>query len=173
VTKPFEGEIELIDEKLKGCDPVGCHGCFNVCPSKAWIIPKDKKIDIVKDFCTFCGACEKACHVKAIGVKRTLAKHTSVLDMPWADDWKKAISSLTEEERARPDVSRSLHVEKEDKKVEPAIVKPVTDPGLRKLVDERIEKMSSILGNKQVRHVWERKDLETALQEIKKKMKLS
>ncbi|MFZ3168828.1 MAG: 4Fe-4S binding protein [Candidatus Methanoperedens sp.] len=171
VSKPFEGEIDLIDEKLKGCDPVGCHGCFNVCPSKAWIIPKDKKIDVVKDFCTYCGACEKACHVKAIGVKRKLAKYTPITDTAWAKDWKKAIASLTTQERGRPDVSRSLHVEKEEKKPEPAIVKPVIDPVLRKLVDERIEKMSSILGNKQVRHVWERKDVETALAEIKKRIK--
>jgi len=171
VTKPFEGEIELIDEKLKGCDPVGCHGCFNVCPSKAWIIPKDKKIDVVQDFCTFCGACEKACHVRAIGVKRRSAKYTPVADTAWAQDWKKAIASLTTEERERPDVSRALHVEKEEKKVEQAITKPVINPEFRKLVDERIEKMSSILGNKQVRHVWERKDMDTALQEIRKRMK--
>lgn len=171
VTKPFEGEISLIDAKLKGCDPVGCHGCFNVCPSKAWVIPKDKKIDVVRDFCTFCGACEKACHVRAIGVKRKSAKYTPVADTAWAQDWKKAIASLTMEERDRPDLSRALHVEKEEKKIEQAITKPVINPDFRKLVDERIEKMSSILGNKQVRHVWERKDTQAALQEIRKKMK--
>jgi 4Fe-4S ferredoxin len=171
VTKPFEGEIELIAEKLKGCDPVGCHGCFNVCPSKAWIIPKEKKIDVVQDFCTYCGACEKACHVRAIGVKRKSAKYTPVADTAWAYDWKKAINSLTMEGRDRPDVSRALHVEKEEKKVEQAISKPVINADFRKLVNDRIEKMSSILGNKQVRHVWERKDTETALQEIRKKMK--
>ncbi len=171
VTKPFEGEIELLDEKLKGCDPVGCHGCFNVCPSKAWIIPKDKKIDVVKDFCTYCGACEKACHVKAIGVKRNSARHTDVVDTAWANDWRKAIVALTSQERERPDVSRTLHVEKAEKKYEPAIVKPMVNPEFRKLVDERIEKLASVLGNKQVRHVWERKDTQTALQEIKKRMK--
>lgn len=170
VTKPFEGEIELFDEKLKGCDPVGCHGCFNVCPSKAWIIPKNKKIDVVKDFCTFCGACEKACHVKAIDVKRKLAKHSPVVDTAWAGDWKKAILGLTEKERERPDISRSLKVEKEEKKAQIAIVKPVIDQNLRKLVEERIEKMSSLMGNKQVRHLWERKDIDTALREIRKRM---
>lgn len=171
VTKPFDGDIELIDAKLMGCDPVGCHGCFNVCPSKAWIIPKDKKIDVVKDFCTYCGACEKACHVKAIGVKRKFTKHTIVADTAWAHDWKKAIASLTTEDRGRPDVSRSLHVEKSEKKVEPAIIRPVINPEFRRLADERIEKMSSILGNKHVRFVWERKDHETAFQEIRKRMK--
>ena len=57
------------------------------------------------------------------------------------------------------------------KKIEQAIVKPVIDPDFRKLVGERIEKLSSVLGNKQVRHVWERKDTQTAVQEIKKRMK--
>ncbi len=171
VTKPFEGKIELIDAKLKGCDPVGCHGCFNVCPSKAWIIPKDKKIDVVRDFCTYCGACEKACHVKAIGVKRTAAKHTEIMDTPWAEDWKKAIICLTTKERDRPDVSHTLHVEKAEKRIEEALVRPCINPEFRKSVEERIKKMSSILGNKQVRRAWEKKEPADAVAEIKKSMK--
>ena len=170
VTKPFEGEIELIQAKLKGCDPVGCHGCFNVCPSKAWIIPEDKKIDVVRDFCTYCGACEKACHVKAIGVKRTASKHTDIADTPWAEDWKKAIICLTTSERGRTDVSRTLQVEKAERKSEPLHIKPQVDQELRASVDERINKLSSIMGNKQVRRSWEKKDAATAAQEIKKRL---
>ncbi|MDD5472987.1 MAG: 4Fe-4S binding protein [Candidatus Methanoperedens sp.] len=170
VTKPFEGEIELIPAKLKGCDPVGCHGCFNVCPSKAWIIPKDKKIDVVRDFCTYCGACEKACHVKAIGVKRTNTRHTPVEDTPWAEDWKKAIVCLTTQERSRPDVSHTLSMEKAERKVEPVIVRPYVNNEFRKLVNERIQKVSSLLGNKQVRRTWEKKEPAIALQEIKKRI---
>ena len=170
VTKPFEGEIELIPAKLKGCDPVGCHGCFNVCPSKAWIIPEDKKIDVVRDFCSFCGACEKACHVKAIGVKRTASKHTDIADTPWAEDWKKAIICLTTSERGRTDVSRTLQVEKAERKSEPLHIKPQVDQELRVSVDERINRLSSIMGNKQVRRSWEKKDAATAAQEIKKRL---
>ena len=170
VTKPFEGEIELIPAKLKGCDPIGCHGCFNVCPSKAWIIPEDKKIDVVRDFCTYCGACEKACHVKAIGVKRTASKHTDIADTPWAEDWKKAIICLTTSERGRTDVSRTLQVEKAERKSEPLHIKPQVDQELRASVDERINKLSSIMGNKQVRRSWEKKDAAIAAQEIKKRL---
>lgn len=170
VTKPFEGEIELIPAKLKGCDPVGCHGCFNVCPSKAWIIPKDKKIEVVRDFCTYCGACERACHVKAIGVKRTNTRHTPVEDTPWAEDWKKAIVCLTTQERSRPDVSHTLSVEKAERKVEPVIVRPYVNNEFRKLVNERIEKVSSLLSNKQVRRIWEKKEPAAAAHEIKKKI---
>ncbi len=170
VTKPFDGEIELIPVKLTGCDPVGCHGCFNVCPSKAWIIPEDKKIDVVKDFCTYCGACEKACHVRAIGVKRTKSRHTGVADTPWAEDWKRAIICLTTEKRNRPDISHTLSVGKAERKSEPPHVKPQVDLQLRASVDERIKRLSSILGNKQVRRAWEKKETKRAEQEIKRRL---
>lgn len=169
VTKPFEGDIELIDAKLKGCDPVGCHGCFNVCPSKAWIIPSDKKIDVVKDFCTYCGACERACHVKAIGVKRKETKHTPVADAPWAQDWKKAIASLTTDDRKRPDISRTLQADKAEKKIEPPLIRPDINHKL-KLVDERISQVSSLLSDKLVRRAWEKKEPAVAMQEIKKRL---
>ncbi|MCX9011458.1 MAG: 4Fe-4S binding protein [Candidatus Methanoperedens sp.] len=169
VTKPFEGEIELIDAKLKGCDPVGCHGCFNVCPSKAWIIPADKKIDVVRDFCTYCGACEKACHVNAIGVKRKAVKHTPVIETPWAQDWKMAIASLTADDRNRPDTSRTLQVDKPERKIEPLLIRPDVNHKL-KLVEERISSVSSLLGNKAVRHAWEKKEAAVAAAEIKKRL---
>ncbi len=169
VTKPFEGDIELINAKLRGCDPVGCHGCFNVCPSKAWIIPKDKKIDVIRDFCTYCGACEKACHVKAIGVKRKAARHTGIQESPWAQDWKKAILCLTMYERGRPDVSRTLSAEKAERKIEPAAFMPEVNGKLRK-VDEKISGLMHLLGSKQVRRAWEKKDASTASQEIRKRM---
>ena len=171
ITKPFEGEIELIDAKLKGCDPVGCHGCFNVCPSKAWVIPKDKKIDVVQEFCTFCGACEKACHVEAIGVKRTSARHTPVAEKSWSHEWKEGIRSLTANERKRPDTSHTVSVEKPEKKSEPPVVKPEVNREYRKAVEERISKISGLLDNKQVRNSWEKKDVETATKAIRKKMK--
>ncbi len=172
VTKPFEGEIELIDSKLKGCDPVGCHGCFNVCPSKAWIIPPDKKIDVVRDFCTYCGACEKACHVRAIGVKRTAAKHTEIIDTPWANDWKRAILCLTSQERALPDISRTLYVEKAEKKNGPPSIRPDVNHEFISSVEERINRISSLLDNKHVRRTWEKKESTAAVHEIKKYLRI-
>lgn len=170
ITKPFEGEIELIEAKLKGCDPVGCHGCFNVCPSKAWIIPADKKIDVVREFCTYCGACEKACHVEAIGVKRSSARHTPVAEKSWSHEWEEAIRSLTAGERKRPDISHTVSVEKPQKKWIEPFVKPEINPGYRKAVDERISRISVLLGDKQVRRTWEKKDTKTAAKAIKKKI---
>ena len=109
--------------------------------------------------------------MKAIGVKRTAAKHTEIMDTPWAEDWKKAIICLTTKERDRPDVSHTLHVEKAEKRIEEALVRPCINPEFRKSVEERIKKMSSILGNKQVRRAWEKKEPADAVAEIKKSMK--
>ncbi len=168
VTKPFEGEIELIDTKLRGCDPIGCHACFNVCPSKAWVVPPDKKIDVIKDFCIYCGACEKACHVRAIEVKRTRIKHTPIAETPWAQEWKSAIFSLTTEERNLPDISRTLHVEKAERRNE-SLTKHVINE-YQEYVEERISRLSSLLCNKAVRRIWEKNDVTTAVKEIVKRI---
>jgi len=113
VTKPFEGDIELIDTKLKAATR-RLPWVFQCLPVKGVDNPPDKKIDVVRDFCTYCGACEKACHVKAIGVRRTKTKHTPVEDTPWAEDWKKAIACLTADDRGRP-ISRALCMWKKQK----------------------------------------------------------
>ncbi len=69
VTKPFKGKVKFV--RLEKCDPVGCKNCFNICPTKCIYPPKtEKKIEVVEDFCVFCGACEKACPEKVIEVVR-------------------------------------------------------------------------------------------------------
>jgi len=111
VIKPFEGDIELIEKRLAECDPIGCHGCFNVCPAHAWFIPGDKKIDVAKDLCIYCGACEKACHVYAIDVGRTDVKHTQITNKPWTSQWEDAVISIKTENRVRPDINRRVEVD--------------------------------------------------------------
>lgn len=106
--KPFEGDINLIEGNLKECDPVGCHGCFNVCPAHAWYVPPDKKIDVTKEYCIYCGACEKACHVYAIGVERSGVKHTEIRPMPWTNQWNEAINAIKTAARYRPDTGRII-----------------------------------------------------------------
>ncbi|MCX8176474.1 MAG: 4Fe-4S binding protein [Candidatus Bathyarchaeota archaeon] len=69
VKKPFKGKVSFVN--LKKCDPVGCKNCFNICPVNVIYIPRiGKKIDVVEDFCIFCGACEKACPELVIKVSR-------------------------------------------------------------------------------------------------------
>lgn len=168
VIKPFEGEIALIDTRLKNCDPVGCHACFNVCPSKAWVVPPAKKIDVIKEFCIYCGACEIACHVRAIEVKRNKTKHTPVADAPWKQQWKNAILSLTTEKRKLPDISRTLHVEKVEKKNNMNTKHIINE--YQEYVEERISRLFSLLDDKTVRRIWEKKDVTTAVKEIMKRL---
>ena len=61
-------------------------------------------------------------------------------------------------------------MEKAEKKSEIPQVNPQVDRKLLGMVDERIKKLSSVLGNKQVRSAWEKKDAEIAAQEIKKRL---
>jgi 4Fe-4S ferredoxin len=114
VEKPFEGDVKLIDERLAECDPTGCHGCFNVCPAHAWYVPSDKKIDVAKDYCIYCGACEKACHVYAIDVDRSNVKHTLISELPWTAQWKDAIEAIKTANRTRPKIDRRIEVEKNE-----------------------------------------------------------
>jgi len=124
---------------------------------------------VVRDFCTYCGACEKACHVKAIGVKRTAVKHTEIKDTPWAKEWKDAIVCLTTDQRGRPDVSRTLSAEKAERKGETPDSIPEVNGNLN-LVNVRISGLLPLLSSKQVRRAWEKKDAKAAAQEIRKRM---
>ena len=113
---PWKGELSLIEVNLKECDPQGCRGCFNVCPSELWYVPTDpedpRKIAFAEDFCTYCGACVKACHLDAIKVERTDVHHTEIPETPWAAQWKDAIESL--KTGVRKGVDRAVIRETED-----------------------------------------------------------
>ncbi|MFQ6062027.1 MAG: 4Fe-4S binding protein [Methanosarcinales archaeon] len=178
--KPFEGDISLIKRNLKKCDPIGCHGCFNICPGKAWYIPKEKeKIIGVKDnFCTFCGACVKACPYDIIEVERTYARHTSIKETPWAMEWKDAIKSLTDGKRSLPDLSKASwtkkvnEVDHKEFHEEEELDIPVVDEKKLNAVREKIKSIAPLLDNIKVRYVWERKP-EKAVHEIIKKMQVS
>lgn len=157
IVKPFEGEIELIGNRLVDCDPVGCHGCFNVCPVHAWYVPHDKKIDVNKDYCIYCGACEKACHVYAIDVERSGVQHTKIRDLPWSSQWKDAINAIKTGDRSRPDTNRRV-----DMGLEGPIHPEVHEIDLREKhvhLDEirsRLDNLMPMLCDVKTRYEWER-----------------
>lgn len=83
VWKPFSGEVRIVEEKYGECDPQGCRACVNVCPARAWFMPKDPskgKIAVAEEFCMYCGACEHACRVGVIKVEKAVPKVESWLE---------------------------------------------------------------------------------------------
>ena len=166
VEKPMEGSITLIRNRLKECDPIGCHACINICPSKAWYVSpnKEEKVGVNEDYCIYCGACENACWVNAIKVERSNVHHTDIKEgYPWTKNWQRAIDAILGKKRDRPDLSRVVSAEKVVKEEKRRIKEEKPDID-KKYVDEaleRIKNVASTLANKRVRFFWEKGDLRT------------
>jgi 4Fe-4S ferredoxin len=173
IEKPFTGEIVLKESRLTDCDPIGCHGCFNVCPSHAWYIPADKKIAVVEDFCIYCGACEKACHVFAIDVERLDVKHTQGMGMPWSAQWNDAINAIKTGLRYRPDTNRKIEIDgvqilHSDAK---EIASRQTNENMIE-IRSRIDKLLPLLGNIKFRYEWEKGNIRSVEALIRKNSKV-
>ncbi len=172
--KPMEGTLDLISVNLKECDPQGCHGCFNVCPSKLWYVPKDpedlRKIAFVEDFCTYCGACVKACHLAAIKVDRSDVHHTDIPDTPWATQWRDAIESLKTGVRKGVDrsVFRKIDILKGQKFM--GIEYPSINEEILAAVQAKIDALIPALKSAKVRKLWETESPKNAAAAVKKKL---
>ncbi|AKB29276.1 Polyferredoxin protein MvhB [Methanosarcina siciliae T4/M] len=172
--KPMEGKLSLIELNLKECDPQGCRGCFNVCPSELWYVPTDpkdpRKIAFAEDFCMYCGACVKACHLGAIKVERTDVHHTEIPDTPWASQWKDAIESL--KTGVRKGVDRAVFRETETLKAQKfmGIELPCTDEEALAAVQEKIDSLMPVLKSAKVRKLWETDSPESTAVAVKKKI---
>lgn len=57
VEKPFEGLITVDTEKC----PQNCQVCVDICPSKAITPSKDGGIEILRELCIYCKACQRVC----------------------------------------------------------------------------------------------------------------
>jgi len=101
IEKPFDGDIGIVDRKLPDCDPVGCHACINICPSRAWYIPNDEKIAVEESLCTYCGACVNSCRFDVIDLLRTDVRHTPVTETPWKNQWLDTIAIIEGEKKGR------------------------------------------------------------------------
>lgn len=172
--KPMEGELSLIETNLKECDPQGCRGCFNVCPSKLWYVPTgsedSRKIAFAEDFCTYCGACVKACHLDAIKVERTDVHHTEIPDTPWAAQWRDAIESL--KTGVRKGVDRAVPRETETLKAQKfmGITPPGVDEEMLAAVQTKLEALMPALRSAKVRKLWETDSPKNAAAAVKKKI---
>ena len=158
IKKPIEGKITLIAPNVSKCDPQGCHGCFNVCPSHLWYVSKDGKIAIQEDMCTYCGACVNACPKDVMRVDRHVIHHTEIPDSPWANQWKDAIDSMVTGKRNLPDVSRTLEVEPEPPREHVEVEPPSIDGNLLALARARLEKVTPALSSTSIRRMLERSE---------------
>ncbi|HHV24827.1 MAG: 4Fe-4S binding protein [Methanosarcina sp.] len=172
--KPMGGELSLIEINLKECDPQGCRGCFNVCPSELWYVPTapddPRKIAFAEDFCTYCGACVKACHLDAIKVERTDVYHTEISETPWAAQWRDAIESL--KTGVRSGVDRAVFRETETLKAQKfmGIEPPAVDEEMLAAVQAKLEALMPALRSARVRKLWETDSPENAVAAVKKRI---
>lgn len=166
VTKPFEGDIRLVERQLPLCDPMGCHACFNVCPSDCWYVGEDGRIKVEKDQCIFCGACANSCHCFAVEVDRSGVTHTPVKETPWAEEWKEAISAITTKVRRRPDLSGIVLPPEIERVPIPEVEAPARDPDLLSKINEALAGVEAVINKPKVRFVWERGGIEEAREKI-------
>jgi 4Fe-4S ferredoxin len=173
IKKPFQGEIEMVEKNLARCDPLGCQACFNVCPAKCWYVDERGKAAPVKDQCIFCGACEKACPVSAIEVNRSDVSHTRVMETPWAEEWKEAISAIKSGSRRRPDVSGAVLPPEIERQPLPVPQMPKVDPDLLLLVDEALKPLEALLKKPKIRQIMEKEPADEARRKISERLKKS
>ncbi len=171
IKKQFEGELFLVEANVDKCDPQGCHGCFNVCPSHLWYVPEQgAKIAIKEDYCTYCGACVNACPKDVMKVSRTKVQHTDIPDSPWAGQWKDAIDSMVTGKRRIPDVSRALEAEPETAKGHVEVELPEVDSSLLEMASQRIAKARPLLDRPNLRRMLEKEDVFDVRNEFRKRM---
>jgi len=118
LTRPFEGTIRLLRGPLLECDPVGCHACFNVCPSECFYVkaPEDTehggvegiRIGVRSEYCIYCGACEHACPLDGIVVERSEVRHHPLPEGAWHEQWGGAVESLKGPSRRRPELKKTI-----------------------------------------------------------------
>ena len=111
VERPFESEVKLLTGPLLKCDPIGCHACFNVCPSNCFYVKEGGviRIGVNDEFCIGCGACVNACPLRGIEVYRKESRvKTYQMDAPWRRQWEDAISSLLSNSRKRFNLEKTM-----------------------------------------------------------------
>jgi len=132
---------------------------------------EDGRIKVERDQCIFCGACANACHCFAVEVDRTGVTHTNVLETPWAEEWKEAISSIVTKSRKRPDLSGIVLPPEIEKVPIPEIEAPERDPDLLSKINEALAGVEAVINKPKVRFVWERDEIDDASEKIGERIK--
>ncbi len=105
IKAPSEGKVSLRGDLLGKCDPMGCKGCLQICPTGCFWVPKKAeeiasrgKITMDDDLCIHCGACRNACPHRIIEVTRTKVEYQLPAEgkKPWHAAWRNRIGLLLE-----------------------------------------------------------------------------
>ena len=168
VEKPFEGDVYMVEPNE--CDPSGCKNCINICPTKVVCVakpPSKEKIVFAKDYCIFCGACEKSCPVDAIRVVRRNVR-VEGSKSPWFEmsyeQFKKVLQGY------RPLKPRTYHrvIKVEEAFTVPPQPLPIsqTPRGFSKVVEE-INRVSELLSSVPGRVLFERREVNKLLSRLR------
>ncbi|MCS7114528.1 MAG: 4Fe-4S binding protein [Nitrososphaerota archaeon] len=80
VDKIFQGSIKINSEKC----PDGCRNCFYACPVNAICLDESGRVNVLEEFCIFCGACKNFCpEEEAINISITGVKTCSIGSNAW------------------------------------------------------------------------------------------
>lgn len=169
VEKQFKGDVYMVQPN--NCDPSGCKNCINICPTNVVYVAKPPSLDkmlFVKDYCIYCGACEKACPVNAIRVARSDLRFedSSVLWFNMSYEYFKRM--LTNYKSPKPAVYyRAIKVERVEITPPPPPPKPLMSRGFNKAVNA-IERLKSLVNTVHGRVAFERGRIDEVLSKLRR-----
>ncbi|MFX0102845.1 MAG: 4Fe-4S binding protein [Candidatus Hodarchaeota archaeon] len=167
--KPSEGKVILREDLISLCDPMGCKGCLNICPTDCFWVPKRAedivergKITMDEDLCIHCGACKNACPEKIIEVSRTSVEYKIPNDKSfWKKGWENNIHKLTNPAEQSILKTPIPMVEEEKEQVIEEIEETIKEmpEDIRKKMEENFQRVKDSLSKVNIRYWIEFKKL--------------
>ncbi|MEM4576309.1 MAG: 4Fe-4S binding protein [Candidatus Nezhaarchaeales archaeon] len=168
VEKPFDGEVFMVEPNE--CDPSGCKNCINVCPINIVYVskpPSKSKMLFAKNYCIFCGACEKACPVNAIRVIRKNMRLEGLSSLWFNMNIEYLNRVLVGYKPPKPSIyHRAVRVEETLTVPQPSASMPQTPKGFSTLV-EKVERLMKLLSGTAERLMFENSKIDELLLKLR------
>ena len=181
ISSPLKGRVLLKKSMLHKCDPQGCKGCVNICPTESFFIPekaedvkKYGKIACNEDECFYCGACENSCPDDLIKVERMevlIKEPQKPGNYPWLEGWVKNIKEIIKRRLTQGKdqvVIPVIEVEIKDLKEKIGKKIPQLSPEEKHKLNELNEKIQTFLRSPKIRYWIKDKKIEKITKELKK-----